>query len=187
MKQHTKSFCLFLFLSASLAVFGQKEDNYIYWSPDRKLTVNDFAIKTANPATATCFAQFYFSYEVNGFDFLTKNFNNKVHNCIIRSASWIDTSYDVKTSLRYQQTLFDLSEVYARHFRKDLKDNRKKLLKGTDFIKELNTKNITDFSQRRLQYDTETVFGTNSLMQERWEQQIQMELNALKQFAVEER
>jgi hypothetical protein len=187
MKRFIKSLCLFIFLAVSPAVFAQNNDDYLYWSASRKLTVNDFAIKTSDLKAGASLARFYFSYEVNGFDFMTKNFNNKVHNCIIRSASWIDTSYDVGTSLRYQQTLFDLAEVYARHFRKELKDNRKKILKGTEFIKELNAKAMTDFSKREVEYDTETQFGTNKIMQERWEAMIQVELDQLKEFAADDK
>jgi hypothetical protein len=187
MKSSIKTTCICAFFLTSITLFAQKDDNYLYWSATRKLTANDFVIKTNNSGAGTCFAQFYFSYEVNGFDFMTKNFNNKVHNCIIRSASWIDTAYDVKVSLRYQQTLFDLAEVYARHFRRDLKENRKKILKGTDFIKELNAKSMTDFSKRRIEYDSDTQSGTNAIMQQRWEQQIQMELDQLKEFAIEEK
>lgn len=187
MKSLIRTICLCAFFVTSITLFAQKDDNYLYWSATRKLTANDFAIKTNNSGAGACFAQFYFSYEVNGFDFMTKNFNNKVHNCIIRPASWIDTTYDVKLSLRYQQTLFDLAEVYARHFRKDLKENRKKLLKGTDSIKYLNSKSMTDFSKRRIEYDSDTQSGTNAIMQQRWEQQIQMELDQLKEFAIEEK
>jgi hypothetical protein len=106
-----------------------------------------------------------------------------VHNCIIRSASWIDTTYDVKTSLRYQQTLFDLAEIYARHFRKDLKENRKKLAKGTEFVKELSTKAMTDFAKRQVDFVSDAQFGTNPVMQEQWEGIIEMELDALEEFA----
>jgi len=187
MKQLAKLILLFAFIIVSLKAFTQKNDDYLYWSATRKLTARDFVIKTSDNKTTSSFAQFFFSYEVKGSDFITKNFNNKVHNCLIPSASWIDSSYDIKTSLRYQQTLFDLSEIYARRFRKDLKDNRKKLLKGTDFVKELNTKQVTDFSKRRIDYDTETQFGTNKIIQERWESLIQLELHQLKEFAVEEK
>jgi hypothetical protein len=183
MKLHTNLLCLFATLLASTSLIAQNNDNYIYWSANRKLTAADFAIKTSDGKAGTIAAQYYFSYEVNSFDFMTKNFNKKVHNCIIRSASWIDTTYDVKASLRYQQTLFDLAEVYARHFRQDLKENRKKLAKGTEFVKELSTKAMTDFAKREVEYVSETQFGTNPVMQERWEGIIKMELDALKDFA----
>jgi hypothetical protein len=187
MKYLIQSFCLFILLTISFTAFAQGNDDYLYWNATRKLTANDFAIKTSDLKTVACFAWFNFSYEVNGLDFMTKNFNKKVHNCILRFASWIDTTYDIRTSLRYQQTLFDLSEVYARHFRKDLKDNRKKLLKGTDFVKALASKEMTDFSKRQIEYDSDTQFGTNVIMQEKWEALIKMELAELKEFAIEEK
>lgn len=166
MKAFIKPICLSIFLAASLTLFAQKDHNYIYWSASRKLTVNDFAIKTSDGKAGAIYAQYNFSYQVSGLDFMTKNFNKKVQNCILRSASWIDTTYDVSQSLRYQQTLFDLAEIYARHFRKNLRDNRKQLLKGTDIVKELSTKSMTDFSKRQIEYISDTQFGSNPVMQE---------------------
>lgn len=181
-----KSLTVLFFLFASFQCFCQAKDtNYFSWSSSRRLTMNDFVIKTSNLQTTTSFGQFYIDYQVGGFDFMTKNFNKKVHNYFIRSASWIDTTYDVNVSIRYQQTLFDLAEVYARRFRKDLKDNRKKILTGTDFTKELNAKAMTDFANRRVEYDTETKFGSNTVAQQKWEAQIQLELSQLKDFSTE--
>lgn len=186
MKQPVKPSCLFACLLLSLTLMAQKDDAYVYWSATHKLALGDFAIKTSNGKAGSSAAQYYFSYQVNGLDFMTKNFNKKVQNCILRSASWIDTTYDINASLRYQQTLFDLAEIYARHFRKDLRDNRKQLLKGTDIVKDLSTKSMTDFSKREVEYISDTQFGTNAVMQEAWEQRIQKELEELKAFAAEE-
>lgn len=176
---------LFLFVCTQSLCQSGSDTNYLCWSSSRRLTVNDFVIKTGNMQTTPCFGQFYIDYQVAGFDFMTKNFNKKVHNYFIRSASWIDTTYDINVSIRYQQTLFDLAEVYARRFRKDLKDNRKKILTGTDFTRELNTKAMTEFAKRRVEYDADTKFGTNTIAQQNWEAQIQSELLQLKDFSAE--
>jgi len=69
---------------------------------------------------------------------MRKNFNNKVRNCFIKSTSWIDTTTNVSNSLRYQQTLFNICEIYTRKFRKELKENRKKIVSGTQFADKLN-------------------------------------------------
>jgi hypothetical protein len=186
MKLSARSLYILGFLISSVTSTGQISDNYIYWSSNRKLTLDDFGIKTSDGKAGACASQYYFSYRVTGMDFMTKNFNKKVLNCIVRSASWIDTTFDVTKSLRYEQTLFDLAEIYARHFRKDLSANRKKLLKGTDFVKELSTKAMTDFAKRQVDYVSDTQFGTNPVMQERWEGIIKMELDSLKEFAQED-
>lgn len=168
-------------------VFSQtsKNDNLVFWSSTRKLTIDDFIIKTKNGETNPSFAQFSVDYQVSGFDFMTKNFNKKVRNYFIKSASWIDTTSNVSNSLRYEQTLFDMCEIYTRQFRKAVKENRKKIASGTQFVDELNQKVMTDFSNRRVAYDGESNFGQISEKQTEWELQIQNELNELKEFANE--
>jgi hypothetical protein len=162
-----------------------KNDNLVFWSSTRKLTTDDFVIKTKNGETNPSFAQFSVDYQVSGFDFMTKNFNKKVRNYFIKSASWIDMTSNVSTALRYEQTLFDMCEIYTRQFRKALKENRKKIASGTQFVDELNQKIMTDFSNRRVVYDRESNFGKISEKQTEWELLIQSELNELKEFANE--
>ena len=155
------------------------------WSSTRKLTADDFAIKTKRLESSSSFAQFSLDYQVNGFDFLTKNFNRKVRNNFLSLASWIDTANNLNQSLLYQQTLFDICEIYARHFRRGLKENRKQLAKGTKIVEELNSRYMTEFAKRRIAYDRETNFGINNLTQKEWELQIQTELADLADYAYE--
>jgi hypothetical protein len=176
-------------LVLSLAVtysFGQTaiDPNLAFWSPTSPLTVDDFAIKTKNGESHSSFAQFSVDYQVGGFDFMAKNLNKRVRNYIIRSASSIDTTYDIAASLRYQQTLFDLCEIYTRHFRKALKENKKKLASGGQFINGLNQQAMTDFTNRRVAYDRETNFGNLADKQLEWEQVIEKELDELVEYSV---
>ena len=176
-------FTLLLLLSGNF-LFSQSRVNndYIAWSSTRRLTANDFIIKTKDLQTTTSFAQFYMDYQVGGFDFMSKNLNKKVGNYFIKSGSWIDTTYSISKSIRYQQTLFDLAEIYARQFRKELKANKRKILGGTNFIKELNSKIVSDMSKRRIDYDTETKFGSDAAKQAEWENEIWIELKGLKEY-----
>lgn len=145
----TLTFILLSFITMNSQ--GQKPDqNLVFWSSTKKLTVDDFGIKTKSNETLTSFAQFSIDYQLRGFDFMTKNFNKKVRNYLIRSASSIDTTLDVPTSLRYQQTLFDICEIYTRQFRKALKENRMKIVYGPQLIDELNQQIMTDFTKRRV-------------------------------------
>ncbi|MBK9418065.1 MAG: hypothetical protein IPO05_12590 [Flavobacteriales bacterium] len=181
-------FLVFIISSlTTLTLLGQHatDDNLVFWNSARKLTVDDFGIKTMDNETNSSFAQFSVDYQVSGFDFMTKNFNKKVRNYLIRSASTIDTTSDVTASLRYQQTLFDICEIYTRQFRKALKENRKKIASGTQFIDGLNQKAMTDFSNRRVQYDRDSNFGTIKEKQIEWEDLIKKELNELNEFANE--
>jgi hypothetical protein len=186
MKQTLLSKHLFLsFVFACLAhmMYAQATKDYLLWSATRKLNVDDFGIKTKQLESTSSFAQFTLNYEVSGFSFFAKNFNKKVQNYFMPGASWIDTTTDVAKSIRYQQTLFDLCEIYARQFRQALRENRKQLLKGTNIASELNTQYMSAFSKRRVIYDRETAFGTNEAKQSEWEAQIQKELQDLSDYA----
>lgn len=184
MKKKFRVIVLFFTLCvATNLVYSQNSKDKLQWSATRKLTLDDFLIKTKFIETTTSFAQFSFDYKVNGFDFLTKNFNKKVFNSFIKSASWIDTTTNFKQSLIYQQTLFDIAEIYTRQFRKALKENRKKLIKGVEIAENLHNEIMTKFSVRRIDYDSKTKFGYDLEKQKEWEIQIQIELAELNDFA----
>lgn len=173
---------LLLFWLATFVSAQQKRD-FLLWSDSQTLSVEDFQIKTKQNETTPSFAQFTVNYQVFGLNFLIKNFNKNVHNYFIKSASWIDTTTNVQQSLIYQQTLFDLCEVYTRQFRKALSENRKKIMKGKEITEELNNKFISAFAKRRLDYDRETKFGTDAIKQKDWDVRIQKELKQLSDYA----
>ena len=97
----------------------------------------------------------------------------------------MDTTNNVVTSLKYQQTLFDIAEIYVRRFRKSVYDNRKKITWGKIKMEELNSQVMTDFSKRRVQYDLATDFGEILDKQIEWENIISKELEELKDFSAE--
>jgi len=175
---------LIITLTIGLFMNGFSQDNpdFLLWSSSHKLAIDDFGIKKNDSNSGLSFAQFSMEYSVSGFDFMTKNFNKKVKNTIIKSASWIDTTQNVELSLRYQQTLFDIAEIYTRRFRKELRENRKQIANGLTIVQEINSRISSDFAKRRLQFDSETNSGTNIEKQLIWEQQIKQELLELSDY-----
>lgn len=173
--------CIIILLIQNFAG-AQTNHNFLQWSNTRKLTTEDFEIKIENRQSDLCFGQFYTEYNVTGLDFMTKNFNKKVKNIFIKSASWIDINQDTDLCLKYQQTLFDLSEIYVRKFRMELKENRKQIAKGLQIVDEINIKMTTEFTKRRLEYDLETNYGSDEEKQTEWEEQIKKELQDLAEF-----
>ncbi len=156
----------------------------ISWSPERKLQSSDFQIKKAESNQSSSYAEFSITYKVGGLDLLSSNLNKRVTNEFIRSGSWIDTTQHVQEALRYQQTSFDLCEVYVRQFRKALLENRKKI-KRLSFVDELNEIYTTAYSKRRMEYDLDTKAGTDNEAQLKWEAQIRQELDQLSAYAFE--
>ena len=69
-----------------------------------------------------------FSYQMSNYEFmLTKNFNSKVSTTFTRPASYIISSDSVTAGrlLKFAQAEFDLTELYARKFRKSMFENKK--------------------------------------------------------------
>lgn len=183
MNKFKKLFLIIALISTYIAGFSQEQPDYLLWSATRKLTVNDFTIKATQQAASSSFGQFSFDFQMKGFDIFSKSLNKNVRNYFLPSASWIDTTANVAKSLLYQQTLFDISEIYARQFRRALRENKKQVLKGVKFVDPLNSRFMAEFSKRRLEYDSATSYAATSEAQKQWELQIQKELEELSEFA----
>jgi hypothetical protein len=173
---------IILTIGVTFISYAQDNPDYLLWNSSHKLTIDDFGIIKCDSKSGLSFAQFTIDYNVSGLDFMTKKFNKKVKNSIIKSASWIDTTQNVELSLKYQQTLFDIAEIYARKFRKELQENRKQIAKGISIVNEINAKLSSEFAKRRLQYDSDTESGSDSQKQLIWDEKIKQELLELADY-----
>jgi hypothetical protein len=81
---------------------------------------------------------------------------------------------------RYQQTRFDISEIYARQFRKMLWEYPSSINKKV--AKTIYEKMSADYNIRCLQYIVATDYGRNDEQQAIWERQINHELTELADF-----
>jgi hypothetical protein len=125
-----KQFCTIIFLTIALSVQGQ---NAIEWDGEYQLQLSDFQspetqIGQGNIYFISLSSSFDFAFHMSGFEFmLTKNFNSKVNCSFKREEASIvapDTlmALDLLAFARYE---FDLSELYARKFRKKIFEKKK--------------------------------------------------------------
>lgn len=177
-----KWYQLILLLIPTIAYSQTQDSNYISWTPTRKLTVADFVIKTKSLESNSSFAHFTIGFGSRQINIFNGNVHYKVFNSFLKSASWIDTTANVAVILRYQQTLFDLAEIYTRHLRRDLQLNRKRVRLDPNFPDKINAEVMAEFAKRRIKYDIETKFGSVALEQKRWELDIQRELSELDEY-----
>lgn len=178
------AFACVLWMTTAGSFAQNKPAAEIPWSAANKLTLNDFQFKKGTDEQGFSNAEFSIMYKASGADLLSKNLNKRVSNLFVRDGSWIDTTQDAQQALRYQQTVFDLCEIYVRQFRKSLYDNKKRI-KSLKVVDELNEQYTTAFARRRLEYDRETKAGTDEAAQKAWETTIQNELSALSAHAYE--
>ena len=173
-------------LAFSLSLSAQKESDMdkLYWSAKERITVGDFGIQTRDGSSGLSSAAFSLEYNVHGLNFMTKNFNKRVWHYMVRSASQIKLDDHVDRYIRYQQTLFDIQEIYVRKFRKALSENRKKFLLRNAFADELKDRIIgIDLPKHQAEYNNDTNLGKDPLKQQEWEAQILKELDELKDYA----
>jgi hypothetical protein len=157
------------------------------WSAEKKLTLNDFKIKTSDNSNQNIYSQFVISYSAKGFDFLKKNLNKNVENLFSGNASWIDTSglKSIDKQIEFQQTQFDLAEIYARKFRQQLFLKKWKITKGFDILKKISNEIMAEFSKARMNLIKETESGLNQKKIMLWKEKISKNLNELYEFRFE--
>jgi hypothetical protein len=178
---------LIIGLSVNYSVNAQLPNSHEkIWSSTDRLSESDFQLNIEIPDSNPCYAQFSMNYSVTGFDFLTKNFNKKVENVMYTNASWLDKNASNKQNfIRFQQTLFDLSEIYARKFRKQLLLNRKKIAKGVQIAEIISNEITKELTEERAKFEKESNGGANIEVYEKWEKKIESELSALILFQYE--
>ncbi|HEX8425599.1 hypothetical protein [Hymenobacter sp.] len=190
----SRLFYLFLTFSVLLVrpVCAQKpttsasDADYLQWSATRRLTAADFQmpLKPHNNLKGSN-AAFSFSMDGRIYDLFSKHSNDIVFNQMLRSASWVDTNNpaDVAQQVLFQQTLFDIQEIYVRRFRQQARAGAKKmLLIGKPDINELLNELMKASQVRQAEYADETDYGTLPGTQAVWEAKIQEELQALQAY-----
>ena len=173
-------------LILSLSLFGQKQSDMdkLFWSDRERITIDDFGIKTKDGSSGLSSAAFSLEYNVHGLSFMTKNFNKRVWHYMVRSASQITMDENVDRYIKYQQTLFDIQEIYVRKLRKSLSENRNKFFLRNAFADELKDQIIgVDLPNRQAEYNNQTNSGKDLIKQREWEEQIRKELDVLKDYA----
>jgi hypothetical protein len=148
-------------LSIATATFSQNEIN---WDGQYQLQLSDFQ----SPATQIGNVNVYSLHTGSGIDFsfymsnvefmFTKNFNSKVNNAFKRDvASLVSPDETTANSIiSFAQYEFDLSELYARKFRKKLFEE-KGAFSNVSFFKPIYDAIQKEFSER----DTEAGKATD--------------------------
>lgn len=171
-----------------LCIFSLSSQNNdpdkLFWSNTRKFVVSDFGIQTKDDSLGNSSAVFEIEYGVKGFNFLRKNFNQKISHYMLKPSSQIRVDENVDQYLSYQQVMFDIEELYVRKLRKAVSDNRRKLMFTTGIVDDLKEE-IIDKEMRECQalYTNETNSGANKEKQKEWEEKITQELSDLYKYA----
>ena len=168
-------------LVISISSFGQKKHkalrDTLIWNQDYSLKKVDFqGKKTGTKFSVT--SSMYIMYYVTEIDGDLKIKAEAVFNKS-KSVMKVESAY----ALRYEQIYFDITELYARKFRKKLSE--------TDFlkIKDVKAKISKDFKKideelgdEKNRFAKDTQNGLNAAKLDLWNQNIQTQLKELDQY-----
>lgn len=163
-------------------VFAQsdKTEGHIKWSEDYKLTWADFQAKPKKNHVASAMSDITFSVSVHSegkylIVYIQPSFNPK--------GSWAKEEDRVDELLKHEQIHFDIYEVNARKMRQELQMKKLTTANSQETVNNLMEKygNLNIKVQER--YDGETDHSLKKDKQEKWNEQITVELESLKDYS----
>lgn len=177
------------FLLFSINIFSQNDLN---WSSEYELKLSDFQSTASQIGGTNSYSlhmpsgiDFVFSMSNLEFSF-TKNFNAKVSNVFKRSSSAIVALDDkhAEDIVRFANYQFDLSELYARKFRKRIFEE-KSTFSGVQFFRPIYDELQNQFSERLTIASKETDLGRKSEKLNQLHQLVNDEIEMLADFCKE--
>jgi hypothetical protein len=183
---------LAFFCCAFMFVITANGQSTIEWSPNYELSLADFQntaseIGAGRIISLQSGSQVEFSFYMTNAEFMmTKNWNSKVKATFNKTAAYIiapdDTTVGKLVSL--SQFHFDLAELYARKFRKELYKN-KKAFSNVSFIQPIYDRMIKEYSERGALVNKETDLGNRSELLKQRHDEVLAEIDQLNEFCKE--
>lgn len=167
-----------LFLSADIQQ-EERDPQYIYWD-ERPVTWDDFKGRAPgnSPYVALTYSAINFSYSGEG-----SNLDLEIHTIFDPKQSWKKKNV-TDFVLKHEQGHFDITEIYARVFRKEIQSYKfKKLDSIDDEMQKVFMKNFDACGKFQDKYDKETDHSKIEKEQLRWNDQISTMLDSLKDYA----
>ncbi len=169
---------LFLyFLFVLLPCCKAQHSKMIVWDADRKLKWSDFKAKRYSDVVSGAVTQLNLEVTYQNNDIK----NSLKITCVFnRRESWHrDTS---KYGLSHEQLHFDIGEIYARAFRKEVKELSH--IRFTPQLVDSLFKKYADLLKREEErYDNQTDFGLDKIRQNEWANKVSSSLESLVKFS----
>ena len=162
----------------------RKHEKEIEWTPNRKLTWEDFKGNPKTISNSNTAAQTYcgFGFQTNHVTILTRTkiFTKNTFAC---NLSWVrpDQKYRAEL-LEHEQGHFDLCEVYTRQLRKRLEEKKLTVFNLNTDANSIFKDVYALYLDRQELYEKQTNYGLDRQNQIEWKTTIKKELNDLSSF-----
>jgi hypothetical protein len=156
--------------------FTGKNDDYIPWNTERKLSWDDFLAtapsNTSDAALTTTYVGFSFSKSRDVI-------NYKIECKFQKSRSWgrVKTEY----ILKHEQGHFDIAEIFARKLNKEIKEYLAKS-NNHEGLNPIYSKLMQEKRDMQTLYDEESNHSINKKKQAEWDEKIAALLEELENF-----
>lgn len=153
--------------------------NFFSWNAGRKLQWSDFkgkAVPNANESAMTA-SSVEFSYATNGRQIMWE-----VMAKFYPDISWSKQADQSDYILQHEQGHFDITELYARLFRKQLSE-QVKTAADVPKMQSIGKLILKDWDKEENRYDQETRHSLDKEKQAEWLKNLQERMDALKDFA----
>ena len=156
------------------------DDEVISWRDNIKLSWNQFKAATRSDvsAAAVTASGITFEFSVKETDHHIVSFNTRVYAHFYPSKSWYNTDKSDDHILAHEQLHFDITELYARKFRKQIAQIQTSNKLKSDF-RNLHQKINEELELTQNRYDQESDNSINQEFQSKWNQYVSQELNKL--------
>ncbi|KPM31522.1 Hypothetical protein I595_2009 [Croceitalea dokdonensis DOKDO 023] len=161
---------------ASAVVFSQGMEDYLLWHPEQRLSWSQFKgkVPVASVPAATTASGISYSYSANLLHHEVQ-LDFEVNAYFYPNASWYKPEVCDSLILSHEQLHFDITELYARKMRIELrKTTFTENVKSE--VKKIYKRILKELSDVQDQYDWETNFSRNPKAQMQWNQRIKAAL-----------
>lgn len=168
---------LFSLLCVVSSLFSQNDT--IHWSAGKTLTWNDFKGDAPDTAATDAFADVkILATSKNAAKYSTSN--TYVVTVFDWRSSWVKSKMETEVLLKYQQTIFDIGELYSRKLRKAIAETKLDPYPVT-FDEKIKAAQIGQMDRLR-QFKKESKNGTFETAITRWYDNVKAELTELDAF-----
>jgi hypothetical protein len=156
-------------------------DDIVRWTDTTKLSWNDFQGKPPKDAKANSEIVIQLPAKFHEAKFLTSA-STTVECYVDKKASWVRKSQAKTQLLLYNQTLFNLYEVYARKLRKNFVETDFSIENPAGVFDSIYQAHTAELSKVAARYRRESGTGTKNKKIKEWSEKISAELKELDKY-----
>lgn len=184
MKKQNKVEIMVMLVVLSLINFSfyKTTDEKIVWSKSFQLGWDDFLGKPLKNSPNSAMSKV-------GFDF-SSSFNSKdctlevtVTSYFTKSKSWVKEEKKSDHLLVHEQLHFDIAEIYARKFRKAVKESKLKKSNIKNKFEDISSRIGRELTEYQSLYDNETNHHINQAKQTEWNEKVAKQLEELNEYS----